>query len=695
MGMMARMRSLAPWFIIAVGGLFVVFMVLSDSKIADVMANRTNNVGSINGEDITYQEFSNLVEQYRTNQVTQSGQEIPESQLEAFRDQVWDNMISQKLIDEKIKELGIIVTDEEIISTIQGPNPPEIITQYFIDSTGKFNRQAYDQAIFDPNNKEAMLQTEQVVKQQLVQQKLGTFLNAAVVVSDQEIKRKFVEQNVKMTADYVLVDANTMSDSSVAVTEDEMMRYYKENDEEFKIDAQRKLKYVLFSNAPTKDDSSAIDRNLAAIVEKLGGDTSTFKTYVEIYSDQPYSVDTASLSLLPKEASSLIADAKPGNIIGPVVTNEGYVVYKLNKVLKSDEALVRASHILIKSGTDENAAKEKIDEIYDDLMAGADFADVAKEKSEDGSAAAGGDLGWFGKGQMVKEFEDASYKGRVGKIQKPIKTQFGYHIIKVTGKSNKKYVVEKIVNEIRASATTLDRAYDNANDFSYIAEKNDFESEAELLEYEIKETPQFKEETKVVPGLGTNNALLRFSFDSGLNDVSSPFKVPAGYVVAKVSEIIKEGKKPFEEVSATINSKLLREKKLDRAVKIANEIKDKAAQSGDLSIAKAVYDKARVSNASSFSAAGTIPGVGRDFAFAQAALEAELNKITDPVRANRGAYLLKVTERSEIDSTLYSIQKNSLRDNLMNQKKSRVFADWIAALKDKADIEDNRHMFYR
>ena len=133
MGMMARMRSLAPWFIIAVGGLFVVFMVLSDSKIADVMANRTNNVGSINGEDITYQEFSNLVEQYRTNQVTQSGQEIPESQLEAFRDQVWDNMISQKLIDEKIKELGIIVTDEEIISTIQGPNPPEIITQYFID----------------------------------------------------------------------------------------------------------------------------------------------------------------------------------------------------------------------------------------------------------------------------------------------------------------------------------------------------------------------------------------------------------------------------------------------------------------------------------------------------------------------------------------------------------------------------------
>lgn len=695
MGMMARMRSLAPWFIIAVGGLFVLFMVLSDSKLADIVVNRTNNVGSINGEDISYQEFSNLVEQYRTNQVAQTGQEIPESQLDAFRDQVWENMVSQKLIDEKIKELGIVVTDEEIINTIQGPNPPEIITQYFIDSTGKFNRQAYDQAIFDPNNKEAMLQTEQVVKQQLIQQKLGTFLNAAVVVSDQEIKRKFVEQNVKMTADYVLVIANIMPDSSVAVTEDEMMEYYKDNDEEFKVDAKRKLKYVLFSNSPTKDDSSAIERNLTAIVEKLRGDTSTFKTYVEIYSDQPYSIDTVSLNLLPKEAGSLIADAEPGDIIGPIVTNEGYLVYKLNKKIKSNETLVRASHILIKSGTDENAAKEKIDEIYKELMDGADFTKVAREKSEDGSAAAGGDLGWFGKGQMVKEFEDASFKGKIGKIQRPIKTQFGYHIVKVTGKSSKKYVIEKIVNEIRASATTLDRAYDNANDFSYIADKNDFESEAELLNYEIKETPQFNEENKVIPGLGASNALLRFAFDNSLNTISEPFKLPAGYVVTKISEITKAGKKPFEEVSATIKSKLLKEKKLDRAVKIAGEIKEKAMGSGNLSIAQDVYDKARTSTASNFTASGTIPGIGRDFAFAQAALEAELNKITGPIKANRGAYLLKVTERSEIDSTLYSIQKNSLRDNLLNQKKNRVFTDWITSLKEQADIEDNRHKFYR
>lgn len=695
MGMMAKMRSLAPWFIIAVGGLFVLFMVLSDSKLADIVTTRSNNVGSINGQDISYQEFSNLVEQYRANQVAQTGQEIPEAQMEFFRDQVWDNLVSQKLVTNKINELGIIVSDEEIINAIKGPNPPQIITQYFIDSTGNFNRAAYDQAIFDPSNKEAMLQTEELVRQQLIQQKLSSFLNSAVVVSDEEVKRKFVEQNVKITADYVFVDANTISDKDVSFDDAELKEYYNNHKDEFKLDAQRKVKYVLFSNAATSDDSSSIKRNLAAIVKKLQGDTSSFKTYVDIYSDKTYSLDTTTLSLLSSEAGEQLSKAKKGDIIGPVLSNEGYVVYKLNDIIKGKETLARSSHILIKSGDDEKAAKAKIDEIYRELMSGADFETVAKEKSEDGSASKGGDLGWFGKGQMVKEFEDASFYGKIGKIQKPIKTQFGYHIVKVTGRSNKNYVVEKIVNEITASATTLDRAYNNANDFAYIAEKNDFINEAELLNHDVLETNSFTEEARVIPGLGSNTALLRFIFDGDIGDISSAFKVAAGYTVVTISEITPEGFKPFEEVSENIKRKVIREKKTDKAGEIVNEIKTKISDNSGFAVATSVYPAAKISTASNFSPAGTIPGLGRDFAFTQAALDAEINKVTGPVKSSRGSYLLKVTQRTEIDSTLYSIQKNSLRDNLLSQKRSRIFADWIEGLKTNADIEDNRYMFYR
>lgn len=695
MGMMARMRSLAPWFIIAVGGLFVLFMVLSDSKLSDVVTARNNNVGSVNGQDITYQEFSNLVEQYRNDQVQRTGNDIPESQMDLFRDQVWDNLVSQKLVEEKIQELGIIVTDQEIISTIQGPNPPQIITQYFIDSTGNFNREAYDQAILDPQNKEAMLQTEEIVRQQLVQQKLSSFLNASVIVSDADIKRKFVEQNVQMDAEYAFIDINKISDSLVNISADELNEYFESNQDEFKVEEKRKAKYVLFSNAPTIDDSSSIKKNLAAIVEKLQGDTSSFKTYVEIYSDKPYSIDTTTLSLLPSNVSQLITEAKEGDIIGPELSNEGYVVYKLNDVIRSNETLVRASHILVKSGTDATAAKSKIDELYKELINGADFETVAKENSEDGSASRGGDLGWFGRGQMVKEFENASFNGRIGKIQRPIKTQFGYHIVKVTGKSNKKYVVEKIVNEITASATTIDRAYDKANDFSYIADKNDFESEAELMGYEIKETAPFTEDARMVPGIGSSAALQRFVFDNDLNDISSVFKVAAGYVVVKISEIQEAGVRPIEEVTEIIKRKILNEKKLNKAYSLLEEAKSKVLQSGTMNDALTVFDKTKVSAANNFKISGSIPGIGIDMTFAQAALDAELNKLTGPIKTNKGSYLLKVTRRTDIDSTLYSIQKNSLRDNLLNQKRSRIFADWIAELKENADIEDNRYLFYR
>ncbi|MCB0744604.1 MAG: peptidylprolyl isomerase, partial [Ignavibacteriae bacterium] len=606
-----------------------------------------------------------------------------------------ENMVSQNLIDEKMKEFGITVTDQEILDVLQGPNPPQIITQYFMDSTGTFNRQAYEQAIYDPQNKEAMLQTENIVRQQLMQQKLASYLNASLIVSDEDVKDAYIKQNVKIATDYALVETNSIPDNEVTVSDVDIKNYYDKNGEEFKVEAQRQLKYVLFSISATHDDSLSIENNLAAIANKIKDDTSSFKSYVEIYSEKPYSLDTISLSLLPGKAGDLISEATKGSLIGPVLTTEGYVLYKLHDIIKSKDVLVKASHILIKNGTDEAAAKTKIDEIYNQLKNGADFEQLAKEKSEDGSASKGGDLGWFGKGQMVKEFEDASFNGKIGEIQKPIKTQFGYHIIKVTNKTDKKYAVEKIVNEIKASATTIDRAFEKAGDFAYIADKNDFQSEAELLKNEIKETAPFTEETKVIPGLGSNTAMVRFAFDNGLNDISSVFKFPVGYVVATVSKIINAGIKPFEEVKESIKAKVLREKKFEKAKTIVTEIKTKLGDSGNLTEATKVYPKAKVSSVPSFTANGNIPGVGRDLAFTQAALTSPINQISNPVKAVRGYYLLKVTQRTDIDSTMFSIQKNSLRDNILSQKKSRLFAEWIESLKKNADIEDTRYLFYR
>ncbi|MBL1213182.1 MAG: hypothetical protein HND52_07495 [Ignavibacteriae bacterium] len=696
MAMMAKMRSLAPWFIITVGGLFVLFMVLSDSKLSDVVTSPERNVGSVNGVDISYQQFQQFYEQAKQNQIQQTGREIDESQEDTFRDQVWEAVIRQTLMAEKIDEFGIKVTDEEVRDVILGPNPPEYLKQGFIDSAGNFNRAAYDEALRDPRNVEPVIAAEQGVRQQLISEKLQNYVNAAVSVSKNEIKRAYVDQNFTMSADYAMIDLNTIPDSTIEVSEKDIQEYYNEHKENYKIAEQRKIKYVMFKKQATKSDSASIEKNLNEIVSDLKKDTASFKTYVEIYSNEPYSLDTVAITRIPEEAQELISNSKAGDIIGPVLAAQSYIVYNVVKISRTKDEVVRASHILVGADGDFDKAKKEADEIYSQLINGADFAELAKEKSDDpGSAARGGDLGWFGKGQMVPEFEKASFSGRIGRVQRPVKTNFGYHIIKTTGKNRNKYVIQKIVNSIEPSPSTLDRIQQDANDFAYLADRNSFESEADLMNLEIKESPLFASASNTIPGIGKNNALVRFVFENDKNDISEVFRLPQGWVVVKVEEIKKEGYKPLEEVKPAIESEVLRKKKLDKTFEIAKEVKTKVDETGSLQSATTVYPKAKISTATDITTNGNVGGLGKDFAFTGYALKAEKNKISDPIKGSRGSYLIKVIKRTEFDSTAYSLQQNFLRDNLLRQKKARFFNEWVSNLKNGADIEDNRHKFYR
>lgn len=686
---MAKMRSLAPWFIITVGGLFVVFMVLSDSQISSVMGNRSNNVGEINGKEITYQDYANLIDRYRQFQVEQSGAEIPESQMEQFRDQVWDNLVNQTLMEQKIKDYGLTVSSEEIKDILLGPNPPQSVTQYFIDSTGQFNRQAYDAAIYNPQNKEAVLQLEDQVRQQLLQEKLSNYVSASVFVSDNEISRKFSDDNIKLNADYVLVENSIIADSSFVIGDAEVQEYYNDNMDDYKVEEKRKLKYVLFPTAASHGDTIGIQKNLQAIIEKVKTDTSSFKTYVEIYSDKPYSKDTLQVSQIPGEAQDLIVKAASGSIVGPVLTNEGYFVYLISKSIKTKDQLVKASHILV---VDEQEAKN----IYKELKNGADFAQLAIEKSTDpGSGKKGGDLGWFGKGQMVKEFENTAFRSKIGVLQKPVKSQFGWHIIMVTDKTNRKFVVESILNKVVPSATTIDRINNDASDFQYLAEENGFEKEAAALGYKIIETTPFEKDAGFVPGLGSNSSLIRSSFEISKDDVNSVFKLQSGYVVSMVSEVAKAGFQPIEEIESVLKNKALLEKKADGAFKLATQIREKIGSGNDLGVAKEVSPKAKVASVNNFTPSGVVPGLGREYAFAQKAMSTPINQISEPFKGNKGSYILRVTNKTAFDSTAYSLQKSTIRTTMLNQKKSSIFSQWIGEIEKEADIVDNRYLFYR
>ncbi|MCX6174676.1 MAG: peptidylprolyl isomerase [Ignavibacteriales bacterium] len=694
MPMMARMRSLAPWFMLTVGGIFVLFMVLSDSKVTDFLRSSKQNVGSVDGEDITYQEYSATVDNFKKQQ-EQGGQTIDESQMDYFRDQVWDRLVTLKLINKKVQEFGIVVTDNEVRETLLGPNPPAQLRQQFTDSTGNFNRQLYETALRDPRNKQIVITVEEQIKEQLIQQKLQNYVSASVFVSDGEAKDQFIKQNIKMKANYVWIDLNAIPDTDVKVSDDELKKYYDEHAEDFKQVAERKIKYVLFNKLASKDDSLSIKKNLESIVTKLKNDTASFKKYVELYSERPYSKDTVQLSTLVPQVRDVLVKAKTGSVLGPYNTFEGYVVYKVIGKVKSKKEQVRASHILIKTTGNDKADLQKANDIYNQLMKGADFATVAKEKSDDGSKFQGGDLGWFGRGQMVKPFEDASFNGKIGVIQKPIKSQFGYHIIKVIDRSNEDLVLEKIVNKIQISASTSDKLYTDAQDFAFIAKKDGFESEAKLMKYSVIETPSFNEESQALPGIGVNQALVKFAFENSVGEISDVFRVQAGYVAAMVSDVIKPGLKKFDDVKAQIKNLVLKEKKLEKSLSVAKDIRLKMSDVGDASVAKSIWAAAKVDTTAEFTSVGNIPGIGREFAFSDYSLEAELNKWSQPVKGSLGSYLIKVNYRVKFDQGTFEIEKPTIKKQMLQTKKSSYFGQWVQDLKKESKIVDNRYHFYR
>ncbi|MBI2418683.1 MAG: peptidylprolyl isomerase [Ignavibacteriales bacterium] len=687
------MRKLGKPFFIIIAVLFIAFMVLSDSNVMELLGARSNNVGVINGKEIPYQEFTQFVERARENQKASTGKDIEEEQMDQFREQVWDALVNQTLTDQQTEKFGLFVTDKEITEAILGPNPPDFLKRSFVDSTGVFNREQYNTALSDPRNKEPLIQAEQVVKQQLMQEKLQQFVNGANFVSEMEIKRRFIDQNIKMNAEYVLVDLNSFQDNNITVTPDEMKKYYNDHPEKFKAENSRKIKYVLFPIKPTLKDSDIVRRQLENVVERMKTDTTSFKFYVDTYSETPYSKDSLDIGQLPEALAANINNYSAGSIVGPVTTPNGFGIYKFLGSAEGSTPLVKASHILIQNTADDAAAKTEADRVYGELTGGADFAAAAKKYSKDpGSAVAGGELGWFGKGRMVKEFEDACFSGSIGVVQKPVKTSFGYHIIKVTGKSSKKYAFEKIMQSVKASATTRDEIYQGASDFAFLADKNGFEKEVEAAKLQAQESAAFNEEAYVVPGVGYSKSIVKFAFDKSENTVSTVFKAGTGYVVFKVSEVIKPGVKKYEEVEKEVKALVIKDKKYEKAKNMAELIKKEV--NGDFAKAAQLHSQARSGVAQQFSTNGSIPGVGLDYNFAAVAYKAPLNSVVGPVKGARGYYLINVKERTGFDQNAYNTQRNQIREGAINEKKQMLFSQWINKLKETAKIKDNRYQFY-
>ena len=701
MPLMTKIRENLSLFFSIFAGLFVVYIVL-DWGMDITGRKRTNRmteaqeIGKINGQPILAKEFADMVRRAVDNQKSQTGTEPDDSQQKIIRDQVWNQLVDQVLYDKEIERLGIKVTDQEIIDWVRGDNPPDFLRQRFTDSTGTFLRQEYEQAILDPKNKSTMVLVEDALRKQRLRDKLQSLVTATVEVSDGDVLQRYLDQNIRYDADYALFDPNPMvKDNEVSVNDDDIKHFYNEHSDDYKVEASRKLKYVLFEDVPSKDDTISVQSDIEDILNRAKAGVE-FDTLVKMYSETPSENSFHAHGTLNSEVESAAFAAKSGEIVGPVTSSDGLHLLKILEFRTGKEEFFHVSHILIQiANNDSVSAFKQAKEILGKANAQKDFASLARQYSKDaGSGAKGGDLGWFGKGRMVKPFEEAVMKARAGQIVGPIRTQFGYHIIKVLVKDNREVKFSEIKLPIRVSTRTRNDNSQRAQDFVYLAKQSSFEKEAEQSQYKIVETPSFQKDA-IIPGIGMNTSVNKFAFKNKLGAISDQISLQRGYAVFIVSDIKEAGMRPLDEVKGAIETRVKLDKKLEKTFQIAQESRASLSPNDSLQILQLKNPAVNVQHVSQFSTSGYLPNVGRDLSFVGSLSAMKPGELSKPIKSERRVFIIKLLTKSAFDTAAFSTQKEPLRTQLLTEKKNRFFADWSEQIKKAADIVDNRDMFYR
>jgi peptidyl-prolyl cis-trans isomerase D len=703
MPLMTKIRESLSTVFAVFAGVFVVYIVLDwgmdiTGRKSRAAGSHVQEIGTIDGENISYKDFSEIVRQTVDNQKKQTGTEPDENQLRAIRDQVWNQLVDEKIYAKEAQRLGIKVTDQEIVDWVKGDNPPEFLRQQFTDSTGTFNRREYDLRINDPKNRAIMVQIEDYLRKQRVREKLQSLVVSTIRVSDGEVQQRFMDQSIRYDGDYIFFDPNVLvKDDEIKLADDDFKKYYNEHSVEYKSEPSRKLKYIMFNESPSKSDSDDTVNELNDILKraKAGAD---FKELAKTYSEVSPSEAFLNHGEISGNKETEVFAAKAGDIIGPITDVDGYYLIKVDSFKTGKDEYVHVSHILISpENNDTVKALKEANQIVQALKGGVDFASLAAQKSKDGgSAVKGGDIGWIGKGRMTKPFEDAAFKGKIGQILGPVRTQFGYHIIKVTGRDNRQVRIVDLKMAVHASAQTKDALAQKAQDFAYLAKQNDFVKTAGEPEfkYNIVETPSFQKNA-FISGIGMNSTLNKFAFSDKVGSVSDAVPLQTGYVVAMVSNVNDVGLKPFDEVKASIEIALKLEKKIEKTKPIVEQLRQALAPSDSLGKIVALKPGLTVQHLASYTANGFLPGVGKDLGFIGAMEQLKLGEISQPIKGTRGYFLAKLTNKSQFDSVSYNAQKDVLRNQLMGERKNKVLSTWSENLKKTAEIIDNRDQYFR
>ena len=340
------------------------------------------------------------------------------------------------------------------------------------------------------------------------------------------------------------------------------------------------------------------------------------------------------------------------------------------------------------------------EEIAERARSGEDFASLATMHSQDpGSQSNGGDLGWFGKGRMVKPFEEAAFSANKGTIVGPVESRFGRHIIHVRDKRSEngedQILASHILLKVEISPTSLSELKRTAILFSYDAQDSGFTSATVSHGVKSRSQLKLKDSDLRIQVIGSLRSAVQYVFNNPAGTVSDLFENDQYFAVFQIDSVISPGTTPFIDVEDQLSRKVKqnKEKKFSRDKADALLIEVTADGKSLESILDSNEDLDGVRKESKSLSEG-FTSIGRSNFVVGALLSATIGDLIGPVDTNRGWALIKVLDIEPFDSTEYAVQEDQLRTNLFNREQNQVFQSWLDDLKSEAEIIDNRKYYY-
>ena len=690
--------------LIAIIGIALLAFVLQD-LFQSQGRNTSPVVAVVDGDKISVRDYEQLKEKNLESRRSSTNNNLSSAETYSIYNSTLEEMIKNNIMTKEYEAAGIGITSEELYDQMTGENPHQWVKQSFSNPDGSFNRdnvmnylQNLDQLPAEYYDR--WLDFEKAVKENRLETKFDNLVKASYFLPTALAEKYYQNKNMKASADVIALRYSTIPDSTVVVTDADNKAFYEENKYRFETDERRDIEYVVFEIKPSLEDRQEALKYVREMKPELEA-TDNVINFVNANSDKRYDSTWMGRKDVPQQIEKPIFDNGNGVgfVFGPYEDGESFNLVRIVDFQNRPDSL-KASHILISYKDAYNSqdtiskadAEAKANELLAQLQATKNnnelFEELAKANSTDpGSKDKGGDLDWFTDGMMVPEFNEYVVNNPVGSMG-IVETVFGYHIIKVTDKTQPQPKVRLafLTHEIIPSTKTYQNIYAEANKF--VIENRTYDKFNQTIEEQglTKRTmPRMNKSTYQIAGIDNPREIVRWAFDEKTKkgDVSEKvFELDNMLVVAALTSVVHEGYAPVEIVAEQSKYQILNKKKgqiaVDKMKACGNDVNRMVSELGaeSTTVSDVAIDSRVLGN---FGVEADIVGT---------ILGMKEGEEVGPVAGNSSAFIIKNVKFTQPAATTdYS---DVIREKT-SQFSNRVTGGGVYnALREQAKIKDNR-----